>query len=83
MDTLGDTYDNAMAESYFATLECALIDRPAWKTKAEVRLASFMWIESWYNPLRRHSGLGQRSPDAFEKSIKPNQSDTDTVDATT
>jgi putative transposase len=82
MGTVGDAYDNAMAESFFATLECELIDRRTWKTKAEARLAIFTWIESWYNPLRRHSGLGQRSPNAFERSMKPNQSDTDIIDAT-
>jgi hypothetical protein len=66
MGTVGDAYDNAMAESFFATLECELIDRRSWKTKAEARLAIFTWIESWYNPLRRHSVLGQRSPNAFD-----------------
>ena len=81
MGTVGDAYDNAMAESFFATLECELIDRRTWKTKAEARLAIFTWIESWYNPLRRHSGLGQRSPNAFERNMKPNQSDTDIIDA--
>jgi transposase InsO family protein len=59
-----------MAESFFATLECELIDRRSWKTKAEARLAIFTWIESWYNPLWRHSGLGHRSPNAFERSLK-------------
>jgi transposase InsO family protein len=75
MGTVGDAYDNAMAESFFATLECELINRRSWKTKAEARLAVFTWIESWYNPLRRHSGLGQRSPNALERSLdshKPN-----------
>jgi transposase InsO family protein len=59
MGTLGNAYDNAMAQSFFATLECELINRRSWKTKAQARLAIFTWIESWYNPLRRHSGLGQ------------------------
>lgn len=82
MGTVGDAYDNAMAESFFATLECELIDRRTWKTKAEARLAIFTWIESWYNPLRRHSGLGQRSPNNFERSMQPSRSDTDIIDAT-
>ncbi len=47
-----------MAESFFASLECELIDRRAWKTLTEARLAVFTWIESWYNPLRLHSGFG-------------------------
>jgi hypothetical protein len=79
--TVGDAYDNAMAESFFATLECELIDRRSWKTKAEARLAIFTWIESWYNPLRRHSGLGQRSPNAFERSINSQKPDIDIIEA--
>jgi putative transposase len=67
MGTVGDAYDNAMAESFFATLECELIDRRTWKTHTEARLAIFTWIESWYNPKRRHSGLGQISPIEFER----------------
>lgn len=66
MGTVGDAYDNAMAESFFATLECELIDRRTWPTKTEARLALFTYIEGWYNPRRRHSALGQRSPAAFE-----------------
>ena len=55
MGTVGDAYDNAMAESFFATLECELIDRRVWRTQTEARLAVFTWIEAWYNPHRRHS----------------------------
>lgn len=66
MGTVGDAYDNAMAESFFATLECELIDRRIWRTLTEARLAIFTWIESWYNPRRRHSGLGYMSPINFE-----------------
>jgi putative transposase len=66
MGSVGDAYDNAMAESLFATLECELIERRTWQTKAQARLAIFTWIESWYNPRRRHSGLGQMSPINFE-----------------
>ena len=67
MGTVGDAYDNAMAESFFATLECELIDRRIWKTQAEARTAIFTWIEGWYNPRRRHSSLGQISPINFER----------------
>lgn len=67
MGTVGDAYDNAMAESFFATLECELIARRSWKTKTEARLAVFTWIESWYNPRRRHSGLNYQSPNNFER----------------
>ena len=66
MGTVGDAYDNAMAESFFASLECELIDRRSWQTKTEARLALFTYIEGWYNPRRRHSALGQISPANFE-----------------
>ena len=67
MGTVGDAYDNAMAESFFATLECELIARRKWETKTRARMEIFTWIETWYNPRRRHSGLGQMSPINFEK----------------
>jgi len=67
MGTVGDAYDNAMAESFFATLECELIARRKWETKTQARLEIFTWIETWYNPRRRHSALGQMSPINFEK----------------
>jgi putative transposase len=67
MGSVGDAYDNAMAESFFATLECELIDRRSWKTKTEARLALFTYIEAWYNPRRRHSALGQTSPANYER----------------
>ena len=66
MGSVGDAYDNAMAESFFATLECELIDRRSWPTKAEARMALFTWIEGWYNPRRRHSALDHVSPMVFE-----------------
>ena len=66
MGSRGDAYDNAMAESFFATLECELLDRHRFPTQAEARVAIFSYIEGWYNPHRRHSALGQRSPIAFE-----------------
>jgi putative transposase len=68
MGSVGDAYDNAMAESFFATLECELIDRRSWQTKTEARLALFTYIEGWYNPRRRHSALGYQSPENFERS---------------
>ena len=75
MGTVGDAYDNAMAESFFATLECELIDRRSWKTHTEARLAIFTWIEAWYNPHRRHSSLGQISPINFERLNVQNEED--------
>ena len=68
MGTVGDAYDNAMAESFFATLERELLDRMRLETQAQARMAVFEWIEGWYNPHRRHSGLGYRSPVNYERS---------------
>ncbi len=65
--SVGDAYDNAMAESFFATLECELLDRTRFQTQAEARMAVFEWIESWYNPQRRHSSIGYLSPNEFER----------------
>lgn len=67
MGTVGDAYDNAMAESFFASLECELINRRSWKTQAQARTALFTWIEGWYNPRRRHSSIGYLSPMNFER----------------
>jgi putative transposase len=65
--SVGDAYDNAMAESFFATLECELLSRRRFRTQAEARVAVFRYIEGWYNPHRRHSALGQRSPITYER----------------
>ena len=73
MGTVGDAYDNAMAESFFASLECELIDRRVWQTKTQARLDIFTWIEGWYNPRRRHSGIGQMSPNNFERRLAEQQ----------
>ena len=64
--TIGDCYDNALCESFFATLECELLDRYTFRSPAEARAAVFRFIEGWYNPRRRHSALGYQSPAAFE-----------------
>ncbi len=67
MGSVGDCYDNAMCESFFATLECELLDRERFETKAEARMAVFRFIEGWYNPHRRHSSLAYQSPMRYEK----------------
>ena len=67
MGSVGDCFDNAMCESFFATLETELIDRTSFPTKSVARLAVFDFIEGFYNPQRRHSGLGQLSPIEFER----------------
>ena len=69
MGSTGDAYDNAMAESFFATLETELIDRSSWRSRADARLAVFDYIEAFYNPIRRHSGLGQLSPDQGPEEV--------------
>ncbi len=67
MGTVGDAYDNAMCESFFATLERELLARRRFATKAEARMAIFEFIEGWYNPIRRHKRLGRISPIEFER----------------
>ena len=67
MGSVGDCYDNAMAESFFSTLECELLDRYRFKTQLEARTAVFRYIEGWYNPRRRHSALDYESPAHFER----------------
>jgi len=68
MGSVGDAYESAMCESFFATLECERLDRRKLRTKAEARMAIFEFIEGWYNPGRRHSALGYLSPIAYERS---------------
>jgi putative transposase len=67
MGSVGDCYDNALCESFFATLECELLDRVTLRTPREARLAVFEFIEGWYNARRRHSALDYESPLAFEQ----------------
>jgi putative transposase len=70
MGSVGDAYDNALCESFFATLECELLDRNRFRTQAEARMAVFQFIEGWYNPHRRHSALGYLSPIDFERTTE-------------
>jgi putative transposase len=77
MGSVGDCYDNALAESFFATLECEVVARSRWRTHAEARMAVFAFIEAFYNPRRRHSALGYLSPAEYERrhhSILPGPS---------
>ena len=71
MGSVGDCYDNAMAESFFATLECELLERSRFTTLSEARLAIFAFIEGFYNTRRRHSALGHQSPIEFERRYQP------------
>jgi putative transposase len=68
MGSVGDAYDNAMAESFFATLERELLDRTNFRTPAQAKTAVFEYIEGWYNRHRRHSSIGYRSPVAYEQA---------------
>lgn len=67
MGSIGDCFDNAMAESFFASLECELLDRHHFRTHEEARTAVFEYIEGFYNPHRLHSSLGYLSPIDFER----------------
>jgi putative transposase len=67
MGSPGDCFDNALAESFFATLECELVDRSRWRTHTEARMALFDYLEGFYNPRRRHSALAYLSPTEYER----------------
>jgi putative transposase len=69
MSRRGDCWDNAVAESFFATLELELIAQHTWATRTEARRAIFRYIETWYNSQRRHSTLGYRSPINYEREV--------------
>jgi putative transposase len=65
MGSVGDCCDNAMCESFFATLECELIERKSYATRPEARLRVFDFVERWYNPHRLHSALDYQSPISY------------------
>ncbi len=69
MGSVGDCYDNALCESFNATLECELLAKHRFKTHREASAAIFDFIEGWYNPHRRHSALGYLSPNNFERRM--------------
>ena len=69
MGSVGDCFDNAMAESFFSSLECEVLDRCHFITREKARMVVFSWIEGWYNPHRRHSSLGYLSPIEFEQAF--------------
>jgi putative transposase len=77
MGSVGDCFDHALIESFFATLECELIDRRHWRTREEARLEVFWWLEAVYNRTRRHSSIGYLSPMDYEArlSMTPAHSD--------
>lgn len=67
MGSVGDCYDNALCVSFFASLECELLDQHRFRTQAQAKMAVFDYIEGLYNPRRRHSSIGQKSPINFER----------------
>jgi transposase InsO family protein len=70
MSGKGDCYDNAVAESFFATLEFELLMKQDWHSREEARRAIFRYIETWYNRKRRHSTLGYVSPAVYEAQLQ-------------
>ena len=70
MGSVGDCYDNAMAESFFATLECELIDRYKFTDRPDGMRRVFKFIEGWYNPTRRHSSIHYLSPMEYERRFR-------------
>ncbi len=70
MGSVGDAFDSAMCESFFAALECELLDRRRFKTQAEARIAVFGFIEGFYHNLRPHSSLGYPTPAEFVAKLK-------------
>ena len=67
MGRTGDAYDNALAESFFASLECELLDRSHFVSREAARIAIFEWLETWYNSRRRHSSLDYLAPLEYER----------------
>ncbi len=66
MGRVASSVDNTMMESVWSSMQRELLDRRAWSTREELASAIFEWIEGFYNPTRRHSGIGYRSPNDFE-----------------
>ena len=66
MGSIGDCFDNSVAESFFGTLQLELLDEYRWSSREQLALAIFDWIEAWYNPCRRHSYCSMLSPIDYE-----------------
>lgn len=71
MGSIGDCFDNSVAESFFGTLQLELLDEHRWATRRQLALAIFDWIEAWYNPRRRHSYCQMLSPIDYEAAHRP------------
>jgi putative transposase len=68
LGSVGDPYDNAIAEAFWARMQTELLDRQRWHTRLELASAIFEYIEGFHNPHRRHSALGWQSPIQFENT---------------
>ena len=75
MGAVGSAYDNAMVESFFASLKEELIYQRSWPTRHELEMEGFSYIEGFYNPKRRHSRLDNLSPAAYEQRLKEQMTD--------
>jgi putative transposase len=75
MGAVGSAYDNAMVESFFASLKEELIYQRSWPTRHELEMEVFSYIEGFYNPKRRHSRLDNLSPAAYEQLLKEQMTD--------
>lgn len=67
MGSVADCYDNALIESFFAALECELLDRTRFENRNQARMAIFDYVEHFYKPKRRHAAIGNLSPDTYER----------------
>ncbi len=77
MGSVGDCYDNAMCGSFFATLECELLERCTFRSRAEAEAAVFQYLEGCYNPHRLYSSLGYRSRVDYEREYHRNTTSAD------
>ena len=73
LGSVGDSFDNAMAESWFGTIKVELLYRRIWRTRQEAEMEIFRWIEGWYNPRRIQESLGWRSPLEYEAAYAAGQ----------
>ena len=73
MGSVGDCFDNAMMESFFSSLEAEVLDRNRFETRQEARGEIFRWLAGWYNIRRRHSGVGYRAPQEYERRFAQNR----------
>jgi transposase InsO family protein len=74
MGSVGDAYDNALAENFFSSLKVERVYRTSYRTREEAELDLVRWIDGWYNPRRIQRGLGWLSPDEYEEAYSTRES---------